>query len=1100
MDTNVSKASCLESSRKNIYQSPSPSSKHLKLSTVGYRDKLNSFTTILHDKSVTNSKRIQSILKPIQRSASKKDTIDDTKDLVKSQKNKKRDPSSPTEFQENHDFLRSSSRRELKASESFRRLQLIQMTPTKEKSEKEVDNLFSSPTRDASPISSQETELIPELIEHDTLATKSKVEHFFLELHEALNKYGYIPNELTILMPEIQQSLAYLKSEMKGLCIILDLMEDILASLNTTQTPSDLQKSVELTLALIEAHPMDDNISRSLTDYLDNKLRSIEEHMRITISNIPLKSLTDLKKLACPPADIQTLSYALLTLFTQINSNLDTSANGFSRVMNSRAWETMNLFLSKPGNVIQTMRKYADCVKDGKISMNIVKKAKEIFSKICVENLKVVDINVVSAIYDFMIDALYFYDIWAQIKPMLPIQKRRQNSSQALRTNPNINKDTLKSPAKRLNKSPIVKANTSPRKVKSRSRSSCDLSKPIIPKLNLNLANNPIVAYPPADSLNSFEVQHSTQQSFAEYVDTLKTSTLPYQSVQEGMPAPIDSKDSDAFEVMFHQPSIIQEVYSDSKPDDTKERLLNSERKHQYTLSLNGDCNFMFLTAECARHKGSPMAISENPFPITSALISDRSQELSLDMDLLDEAEYKHGDTPKFSERAQHKSTQEKFEVTSDYYSKSPHQQEYADDEFAIPIDQEESTLVSCITSVYKCMVKPTVEPYQVIKREINYGGLVKPVVNLDVNKCRNETEIINNTSTHEIQAQFTGCDLSCIELDESITMLMPIVQSLDEQYKDWPAAAAHKDSIRKQRVRDILRKRGVSSDYPLKPRTAERKQPPPVLPESKLEIQNTEENTVPLLDISSNVHEISLNRSIYKSYKSFNKRQLLNLTSKSVLSSVRCRSNSERAFCSMSDNLNTSRDSIKPLVIELESEIEDEKKSLRSLESISKKEEWDDQREYKKKLQQNENKKLLRDIKYQKEQILKDKKLREEKNLKERQEEFRKKEEEHQERKRVKLLKEQNQQKLMKEEIERNRAKAALAMKSKSPSKVRVKSAGIKLLSDRKSSTVLMRKLDVDDNEVRLQEKASELLCTRKIIMNEKRKLQVLLDKYKKK
>jgi hypothetical protein len=166
----------------------------------------------------------------------------------------------------------------------------------------------------------------------------------------------------------------------------------------------------------------------------------------------------------------------------------------------------------------------------------------------------------------------------------------------------------------------------------------------------------------------------------------------------------------------------------------------------------------------------------------------------------------------------------------------------------------------------------------------------------------------------------------------------------------------------------------------------------------------------------------------------------------------------------------------------------------------VNKKEEWEVQRVIKKQTKEEEKKKMLQEIRYQKQQLIKEQRLKEEKRIKERQEELKKKEEEHQERKRQKLLREQTQQKLIKEEIERNKAKAALAMRSRSPSKPRVRSAGVKVLKDQQSATVLMRKLDIDDNESRLQEKASELMCARRAIMNEKRKLQVLLDKYKKK
>lgn len=1104
MDTDVSKPSCLESSRKYVYQTPSPSSKFKTLSRAASRDRFTSITPISHEKSVINSKRNSSLKKSLPRPLASRDTTDDGNDLVRSNGRRNRESQSPSESR-GPGSLASSARKELKASESFKQLQILTMSPTHEKPSevvKEVDHLFSSPTRDASPIASQEADLVTESVENNTLAAKEKVENFFTELYEGLSMYGAIPDSIPLSIPDIQSSLTFLKWEMRGPCIILDLMDDIISSLNSTKVPSDLKKSVELTLALIEVRPMDENSSRFLYTYLDNKLRSIEEHMRITISNMPLKSLNELKKLACPPAEVQSLSYALLTLFTEINSNLDTSANGSNRVMSSRAWETMGLFLSKPGNVIQTMRKYADCVRSDKISHNIVKKSKEVFIKINGETLKNMDMNAVCGIYDFLIDAFYFYDVWTQIKPIMPVQKRRQ-SVHSLKINTAIPKESLKSPAKRVLKSPTVKAATSPRKLKSRSRSSCDLGKPVVPKLNLNLAKNSVITQPQPDSLNSFDKQPSAHQSFADYVDTLKSSI----ALSEILPHPLDSKDSETFDKMFIQPSVLQEVDPEPKPEQLSESLPNSERKHQYTLSLNGDCNYMFLTAESGKHKESPAVITlpENPFPVNQLKASEKKMDISIEMEMFEEIE--HGGTPKFSEQNQDKSIEEKFEMMSEFYSKMSSQQEYVDDEFAIPVQKEENYILSFESNYYKCMVKPTVSITVVNKNEVECSGLVKPAINPEEINSKTTAEVAQNTPNQEIQAQFTVCDISCIELDESITKLIPIAETLDEQYKDWPSAG-RRDSLRKRKVRDILRNRGVSADYPLQSRNIERRIPPPPISfepvepagpvePPKHEQKHQEEAIPPVLDTSTNMHEISIDRSTDKSFKSYMKKQLLNMTSRSFLSS-RCRS--EKAFCSVNELFNTSRDSIKPFVAELESEVELEKRSLRSLESVNKREEWEEQRVIKKLTKEEEKKKMLQEIRYQKQQLIKDQKLKEEKRMKERQEELKKKEEEHQERKRQKLLREQNQQKLIKEEIERNKAKAALAVKSRSPPKPRVRSVGVKVLKDQQSATVLMRKLDIDENESRLQEKASELMCTRRAIMNEKRKLQVLLDKYKKK
>jgi hypothetical protein len=1103
METDVSKPSCPESSRKYVYQTPSPSSKFKTLSRVGSRDRFTSITSISHEKSVINSKRNSSLKKSLPRPLASRDTTDDGNDLVRSHGRRNRESQSPSESR-GPGSLASSARKELKASESFKQLQLLSMSPSNEKRGevlKEVDNLFSSPTRDASPIASQEGDVVAEPVENNTLAAKEKVEIFFTELYEALSIHDAIPDSITLSIPDIQSSLAFLKWEMKGPCIILDLMDDVLTSLNSANLTSDLKKSVELTLALIEARPMEENSSRFLYTYLDNKLRSIEEHMRITISNMPLKSLNEMKKLACPPSEIQSLSYALLTLFTEINSNLDTSVNGSSRVMSSRAWETMGLFLSKPGNVIQTMRKYADCVRGDKISNNIVKKAKEVFLKINTETLKSMDMSAVCGIYDFLIDAFYFYDVWTQIKPIMPVQKRRQ-TIHSLKINTAIPKESLKSPAKRGVKSPTVKAATSPRKLKSRSRSSCDLGKPVVPKLNLNLAQNAVVTQPQPDSLNSFDKQPSAHQSFAEYVDTLKSSIV----FSEILPMPIDSKDSETFEKMFIQPSVLQEVDPEPKPELQSESNPDTERKHQYTLSLNGECNYMFLTADSGKHKERVEVITlpENPFPVNQPLDSERTVEISIEMEMFEELE--HGGTPKFSEQNQDKSIEEKFEMISDFYSKISSQQEYVDDEFAMPVQKEENYILSFESSDHKCMVKPIASIIVLKKNEVKCSELVKPIVNPEEIQPKTTMEVAQTTPNQEIQAQFTVCDISCIELDESITKLIPIAETLDEQYKDWPSAG-RRDSLRKRKVRDILRNRGVSADYPLKSRNIERRIPPPISFEPvepagpveppKHEQKHQEEAIPPVLDTSLNVHEMSVDRSTDKSFKNYVKKQHMNMTSRSFLSS-RCRS--ERAFCSVNELFNTSRDSIKPFVAELESEVELEKKSLRSLESVNKKEEWEVQRVIKKQTKEEEKKKMLQEIRYQKQQLIKEQRLKEEKRIKERQEELKKKEEEHQERKRQKLLREQTQQKLIKEEIERNKAKAALAMRSRSPSKPRVRSAGVKVLKDQQSATVLMRKLDIDDNESRLQEKASELMCARRAIMNEKRKLQVLLDKYKKK
>lgn len=644
------------------------------------------------------------------------------------------------------------------------------------------------------------------------------IENFFFELSSAIKDKKSIDEKFLIRLPDITEKFIELKNRSEALPDeLIEQMEQTLRGLVQILGTQDKLVTKEFTsnlqalIKMLNAKSSEELQSAFQFCNLEKKLIACEEQMKNTIASVACRGLVELKKLAYPAADIQLLSLAILTLFSEVDCNIDVNVS--CKVLSSRAWECMTNYLNKPGEVMQTLRKYTEFVRESRISNSVYKKVSDYLNKVTEEGLRLADFSYVTfPLYKYLQLALNYYDTYSQIKLHLPPCKKKIMKQPVPRC-PSARKVEIAKPEP-IKQKPIPKSPSKMRqlslpsddKLRSLSTPQQNLKpKPFIPKLNLQkaLKNTHVKRLSVYSTQDKSEKPVSSQNSVSEAVE-------------------IVSVKNDIKHFMKYKPVRSTILRNNNKKSSLKDTKTIPEApyslRHQYSLSLGEDKKSLFTKIE-----PHPHAISNNESPSGVIKMTENPKEISLSIQIDSKDNMKLSDnTPKFSEGPERfeiiEELSEKLtfrEQTKEYLSIEP--QSLLEEEFTLELEIEkpkDSPVLSVAN--FECMSLPPVFP--VICTQASHDVETKPIE--DIHKYESKLSISDLFQINSSIDPPCSFDVSSIELDESVRNLIPLVTNIDEFYKDWASRILDtnesfaRGSFRKNKVREILKKRGISHDY----------------------------------------------------------------------------------------------------------------------------------------------------------------------------------------------------------------------------------------------------------------------------------------------
>jgi hypothetical protein len=658
----------------------------------------------------------------------------------------------------------------------------------------------------------------PSLIE-----SQQNIETFFNELNSAIKDKKFIDEKFLIRLPDITEKFIELKTGSEALpSELLEQIEQtlrVLVQILGTQdklVTKEFTSNMQALTRMLNAKSPEELQSAFEFCNLEKKLIDCEEQMKSTIASVACRGLVELKKLSYPASDIQFLSLAILTLFSEVDCNIDVNVS--CKVLSSRAWECMTNYLNKPGEVMQTLRKYTDFVKESRISNSVYKKVNDYLNKVTEEGLRLADFSYVTfPLYKYIQLALNYYDTYNQVKLHLPPSKKKIMKQPVPRC-PSARKVEI-SKQKPIPKSPTKMRQLSlPNDDKMRSLSTPHQTikpKPFIPKLNLQKA----LGSAHVKRLSVFSTQDKSEKPVSSQ-----------NSVSEAVE--IVSVKNDMKNFMKYKPVRSTIVRNNSKKHSVKDTKTIPEApyslRHQYSLSLGEDKKSLFTKIE-----PHPEAVSNQEPSADIIKLTENPKEISLQIHIDSKDNVKFSDsTPKFSEGPERfeiiEELSEKLtfrEQTKEYISIEP--QSLLDvksspsntqlEEFTLELESEKpkDTPVLSVAN-FECMSLPPVFP--VICTQASHHVETKPVE--DIHKYESKLSVSDLFQINSSLEPPCSFDVSSIELDESIRNLIPLVTNIDEFYKDWASRILDtnesfaRGSFRKNKVREILKKRGISQDY----------------------------------------------------------------------------------------------------------------------------------------------------------------------------------------------------------------------------------------------------------------------------------------------
>ncbi|CAG9311929.1 unnamed protein product [Blepharisma stoltei] len=155
-------------------------------------------------------------------------------------------------------------------------------------------------------------------------------------------------------------------------------------------------------------------------------LEDAEENLNAAIGKVTVKTLKDFRAQKFPGQDIQELAHSFLILVSEVDSHV-TVSSGF-KVMKSRLWEVLQKYTSNVGQVVQTIRKIPNFIKEGKIRESVIFDAYSHFSKFNPGRVKKVIgaeeiLNLLNESFEYYGRFKEFKTIHQQEVPNLPLYK-----------------------------------------------------------------------------------------------------------------------------------------------------------------------------------------------------------------------------------------------------------------------------------------------------------------------------------------------------------------------------------------------------------------------------------------------------------------------------------------------------------------------------------------------------------------------------------------------------------------------------------------------------------------------------------------------------
>lgn len=209
--------------------------------------------------------------------------------------------------------------------------------------------------------------------------TKMIIENFFIDLDEILQTSRIIPSRVLNKLEGMKtlihayQSVANNQySRLLGHMLkVIDILE------NNYEFPYSIDSQIRFIANSVN------NKSQKTANSADYEkaraffLRSLSE---ITAKKLLVHSIQTLKNVNRPSKQEIMLIESFLTLFCKVDNTIDVNL-GF-KVMKARVWQAFISYLAKPGQVIQTIRKFPDFINTKKIDYKSIRVSREIFSKV----------------------------------------------------------------------------------------------------------------------------------------------------------------------------------------------------------------------------------------------------------------------------------------------------------------------------------------------------------------------------------------------------------------------------------------------------------------------------------------------------------------------------------------------------------------------------------------------------------------------------------------------------------------------------------------------------------------------------------------------